>query len=174
MKTRSLFVLVIFLLHFKINSQAQKTYEIISKKTGRVNTKLVARLPNNLKAMAAFYSAMGGTDCVELECALTTALGLGKQGSDAHKALIKKYFPNDNAAKLVIGQDCYQPPNSSSAFSNFRSLGLYINLDTVRVNYQLTVFERGNTKIIKGPDIYLFRNNVFVNIKRVMYAWTAK
>jgi hypothetical protein len=168
------FITAIFLLLFHINSQAQKTYEIISKKTGRINTRLAARLPVNLKAMAAFYSAMGGTDCLELECALTTALGLGKQGSDAHKALIKKYFPNDNAAKLVIGQDCYQPPSSSSAFSNFRSLALYVNLDTVKVNYQLTVFERGSTKIIKGPDIYLFRNNVFINIKRVMYAWTTK
>src|SRR4051812_44499084 len=124
-------------------SHAQKTYTLIPKKTEKLNTQVITKLPPNLKAMAAFYSAMGGTNCIDRECALTTALGLGNQGSEAHKSLIEKYFPDDKAAKLVLSQDCYLPPASASTFSNFAALSFIVNGDSVRVNYQLNVFEHG-------------------------------
>jgi hypothetical protein len=157
-----------------ITSQAQTTYTLIPKKSGKLNRKIVPGLPPSLKALAAFYSAMGGTGCLDQECALTTALGLGKQGSDAQKNLIQKYFPDDKAAKLVIGQDCYLPPSSSSSFSNFASLVFIVFGSEVRVNYQLNVYDHGNLKMINGPDIYIFKNQVFKNKKRVLYAWTDK
>ena len=111
---------------------------------------------------------------MDLECTLTTALGLGKQGSDAQKMLIQKYFPDDKAAKLVIGQDCYLAPNSASTFSNFASLSFVVSGENVRVDYALKVYEQGNLKVINGPDIYVFKNQIFKNKKRVLYAWVDK
>ena len=135
---------------------------------------MAASLPASLKALGAFYSAVGGTGCIELECSLTTALGLGKQGSDAQKQLIQKYFPDDQVAKLVVGQDCYLPPSGSSSFSNFQTLAFIVAGYHVRFNYQLAVFDHGNTKIIQGPDIYLYENQVYKNKKRVLYVWIGK
>jgi hypothetical protein len=174
MKTIPRFLQVLLLLSLFITGHAQKTYTLIPKKTGKLNKTLVAGLPASLKALAAFYSALGGTNCREEECQLTSALGLGKQGSVAQKNLIQKYFPDDKAAKLVIGQDCYLPPNSSTSFSNFSALGFVVNGASIRVTYQLNVYDHGNLKIINGPDIYIFKNQVFKNIKRVLYAWTDK
>jgi hypothetical protein len=77
-------------------------------------------------------------------------------------------------AKLVLSQDCYLPPSSASTFSNFAALGFVVFGDSVKVNYQLDVYEHGNLKIINGPDIYIFKNQVYTNKKRVLYAWTNK
>ena len=167
--------LVIFLLLLNYsNSQAQKTYTLIPKKTEKLNKAIITSLPPNLKALAAFYSALGGTNCLDLDCNMTKVLGLGKQGSDAQIKLIQKYFPDDKAARLVISQDCYLPPSSSSSFSNFAALSFVVGGDSVLVNYQLNVYDHGNMKIIRGPDIYIFKNQVFKNKKRVLYAWTEK
>jgi hypothetical protein len=153
---------------------AQKTYDLIPKKSGKVNKNIVAGLPLNLKAMAALYGAMGGTDCLDQECLLTSTLGLGKQGSDTQKVLIKKYFPDDKVAKLILEQDCYLQPASSSSFSNFLSLSFIVNGNAVQVNYRLAVYDHGNRKIIQGPDSYLYNNQTYKNTKRVLYAWVAK
>jgi len=174
MKTGKLVTGIMLLLVFYTNSLAQKTYDVIPRKTGKVNKKSVDALPPHLRGLAAFYSAMGGTGCIEMECALTTTLGLGKQGSDAQKRLILKYFPDDKVAKMVIGQDCYLPPSGSSSFSNFQSLSLVSSGDSIRVNYRLAVYDHGKTKIIQGPDLYLYKDQVFINKKRVLYAWTNK
>lgn len=156
------------------DSKGQKTYELISKQSGKVNRSLAANLPLNIKAMAAFYSAIGGTECLDQECVLTGALGLGKQGSNAQKELIEKYFPADKVAKLILGQDCYLAPGSSSSFSNFLSLSIFVHGNIVQVNYRLAVYEHGNMKIIQGPDVYKYGNQIFKNTKRVLYAWADK
>ncbi len=171
--TFTLFFLLLLLFECPA-SHAQKTYTLIPIKTKKINSALIAGLPEYLKGLAALYSAMGGTDCIELQCELTSALGLGKQGSDAQKNLIKKYFPDDKVAKLIIGQDCYLPPNTSSSYSNFLSLSFTVNKNIIQVNYQLTVVDHGNVKKINGPDIYIFENQIFRNKKRVLYAWTDK
>jgi hypothetical protein len=174
MKTTLPLFLLLLLLFECPAIQAQKTYTLIPVKTKKINSALISGLPAYLKGLAALYSAMGGTDCIELHCELTTALGLGKQGSDEQKNMIKKYFPDDKVAKLIIGQDCYLPPNTSSSYSNFTSLSFTVNKNIIQVNYQLTVIEHGNVKNINGPDIYIFENQVFKNKKRVLYAWTDK
>lgn len=166
--------LVLVLLQACIAGQAQKTYLLISKKTGKLNNSLINTLPPSLKALAAFYSALGGTGCADQQCALTTALGLGNQGSAAQKNLIIKYFPGDKVANLVIGQDCYLAPSGSSAFSNFVSLSFIKTGDLVEVDYELDVYNHGNIKKIHGPDIYLLNNQTFKNKKRVLYAWADK
>jgi hypothetical protein len=167
-------LLMLQLLSFMAKAQAPKTYTLLSKKTGKLNVKLIESLPSSLKGMAALYGAMGGTNCIDQQCELTTALGLGNQGSEAQKSLIQKYFPNDKAAKLVLGQECYLPPTSSSSFSNFVSLSFTVTGEQVTVNYELDVLNHGVVKKIKGPDMYEFKNQTFRNTKRVLYAWTAK
>lgn len=174
MKTCLYFFYVLILVFSLTSAFAQKTYILIPEKTGKVNTKLAAELPASLKALAAFYSAMGGTNCMDEECALTTALGLGKQGSEAQKKLIQKYFPGDKVATLVVGQDCFLPSSSSPSFSNFKNLEIFANGENIRVNYLLTVNDHGNTHVIHGPDIYQFKNQVFKIKKRVLYAWADK
>ncbi len=169
---RSIFVL--FLSPILLHAQTARSYLLIPKKTGKINKAVVSTLPPSLRALAAFYSAMGGTQCAELQCELTTALKLGKQGSDEQKSLIQKYFPGDKAATLVVGQDCYLPPSGSSSFSNFQFLDFNVKGDSVQVNYELDVFDHGTTKKINGPDIYIFRSQVFKNKKRVLYGWTNK
>jgi hypothetical protein len=154
--------------------KSQKTYDLIPKQSGKVNINLAARLPIHIKAIAALYSAMGGTECLEQECVLTTALGLGNQGSEAQKDLIKKYFPGDKVASLVLGQDCYLPPGSSTSFSNFLSLSITIHGNIATVNYRLAVYDHGNMKIIQGPDTYTYNINIYKNTKRVIYAWADK
>jgi hypothetical protein len=165
--------LLIYLLS-AFSSQGQKTYTLLYKNTGKLNYALISALPPALKGLAAFYSAIGGTDCMDQQCALTTALGLGNQGSANQKDLIKKYFPGDKVAALLIGQDCFQAPSSSASFSNFVFLQFTVEKDLIVVNYELDVLNHGNIKKIDGPDIYLFKNQTFTNKKRVLYAWADK
>jgi hypothetical protein len=165
-----------FLLIFAtkpVAGYSQKTYLLIDK-NGKLNKQTISGLSQSLRALAAFYSAMGGTDCIDQQCALTTALGLGDQGSDEQKKLIEKYLPGDKAALLVLGQDCYLPPTTSSSFSNFRYLAFAVHGNQIQVNYELDVFEHGNIKKINGPDLYIYKNLAFTNEKRVLYAWTEK
>lgn len=168
-----IFLLFIFLSGY-FTGQAQKTYILISKTSGKLNNKLIASLPPSLKGLAALYSAVGGTGCADQQCGLTTALGLGNQGSAAQKDLIIKYFPQDKVANLVLGQDCYLAPSGASAYSNFASLSFLVKGDEIEVDYELDVFEHGSLKKINGPDIYLFKYPTFKNKKRVLYAWADK
>ena len=165
---------ILFLLVTFEAIHAQKTYTLLSKKTGRLNYSLINSLPPSLKALAAFYSALGGTNCADQRCELTTALGLGNQGSPAQKELISKYFPGDKVANLLIGQDCYLSPCGSSSFSNFVFLSFTEKGVEVEVNYELDVLNHGNVKKIFGPDIYMMNNQTYKNKKRVLYAWADK
>ena len=72
-----------------------ETYRLITgakDSPGTINTDDIAKLPEPLKAFAALYSGLGGSGCEKGSCGLTTALGLGKQGSQAQKELVKKWF----------------------------------------------------------------------------------
>ncbi|MFP3593797.1 hypothetical protein [Chryseobacterium sp. SIMBA_038] len=83
--------------------EAAKTENYIliaeSKETpGTINETAIQKLSEPLKAIAALYSGLGGSNCQGENCELTTALGLGKQGSQAQKDLVKKWFGKDKAA----------------------------------------------------------------------------
>lgn len=137
---------------------------------GEIDTTTIEKLNEPLKALTAFYSAMGGTMCDGEYCELTTALGLGKQGSDSHKNLIKKYFPKDKVATAVLKQDCYLRPSGASSFSDFEFLTITDKGDTVYVDYRLMYYNRGEIDMTEGPDIYLFKNGIFEKVKRNL--WT--
>ena len=119
-----------------------------------------------MKAIAALYSGLGGSNCNNGNCELTTALGLGKQGSQVQKDLVKKWFGKDKAAEQLIAQDFFQPPNSASGFSDFQYLTFEQNSDTVTVNYSLMIYSHGETTYIKGPDKFLINGNTIETINR--------
>lgn len=133
---------------------------------GTINETTIQKLSEPLKAIAALYSGLGGSNCQGENCELTTALGLGKQGSQAQKDLVKKWFGKEKAADQLIAQDFFQPPNSASNFSDFQYLNFEQNADTVTVNYSLMTYSHGATTYIKGPDKYVIKGNTIETINR--------
>lgn len=133
---------------------------------GKVNTDEVQKLDEPLRALSAFYSALGGTMCDGEHCDLTTELGLGKQGSEKHKSLIRKYFLNDKVAEVVLKQDCYLRPSGASSFSDYEFLTITVLEDTIKVDYKLMHYDHGNIKWSKGPDLYIFKKGKFEKIRR--------
>jgi hypothetical protein len=174
MKRLYTYCIVVLLLMIYTEGSAQKTYTIISKKGSMVNRAAIKQLTPSLRALAAYYSAVGGTKCKELSCELTTALGLGSQGSEEQKELIQKYFPDDKVAQMICGQNCYLPPENSLSYSDFEYLSFTVNGENVLVNYRLIVYNRGATKTIDGPDMYTYDHQVFKDKKRVLYSWVNK
>ena len=141
---------------------------------GEIDTTTIQKLSEPLKALTAFYSAMGGTMCSDEHCDLTTALGLGEQGSEKHKNLIIKYFPTDKVAKAVIEQNCYLRPSGASTFSDFEFLTIIDKGDTVVVEYNLMIYNRGKIEWTKGPDIYSFKDKKFTKLKRNLWTFADK
>ena len=159
-------------LHRKTEKQPTSYYKLIQKTNeipGEIDTAEVNRLPEYWTALAALYSSVGGSMCNGETCELTTALGLGKQGSDLQKSLLKKYFPNDKIAELVLKQDCYLRPSGASSFSDFQYLTIIEQGDKVTVDYNLYYYSRGKSGYTRGPDQYLFKDSTFKKIKRHLW-----
>lgn len=133
---------------------------------GIIKSAALDSLEEPLRALAALYAATGGSDCDGENCALTTALKLGKQGSAAHKALIQNYFPTDTVAKLALAQDCYLRPSGASSFTDYAALSFGIQQDTVTVDYKLLHFNQGKTSWKQGPDKYIFHAGTFSRLNR--------
>jgi hypothetical protein len=167
--SRSAIYSVAFTIFSVICSAQKRVFKIILNTEtlpGDIDSTVVNHLNESLRAMVAFYGALGGSNCNENKCELTTALGLGDQGSIAHKALIKKYFKNDKVAKQVLLQDCYLRPSGASTFSEYAYLNLITIKDTVKVNYRIGYYDHGKTGYTIGHDIYLLIGNEFVMLKR--------
>ena len=162
-----LFLSELLLVH---PTNGQKAIHKILSKNGDIDKVEIQRLTEHLKSILALYSAMGGTNCDGDSCELTTALGLGEQGSEAHKALIEKYFPEDKVAQALIKQNCYLRPAGASTFSGYDYLTLSISRDTVKVYYQLDFYDHGRVEKTQGPDVYLFRNGKYRMLTR--HIWT--
>ena len=153
----------------QVTNVLTEKYVLIKKSKqipGDINSSDISKLSEPLLAVAAFYSGLGGTNCTGEECDLTTALGLGKQGSTEHKRIISKWFPRDKAAQQLIAQDCYQRPSGASSFSDYEYLTLEQSGDSIIVKYSLMHWSRGNTEYIKGPDKYLISGNNLTTLKR--------
>ncbi len=150
------------------------SYPLITPATqipGTIDDSLAVHLPIHIKALAAFYAAQGGTDCDGENCGLTSALELGKQGSQEQQALIRDYFPEDKVAQAVLAQNCYLRPSGASSFTEFAYLTIRDYGDSVSVDYELFEYNRGEGERVKGPDVYTYKNNVFKNQSRKI--WTS-
>jgi hypothetical protein len=152
-------------------------YSIIRKNDslpGAIDRDAINRLSAPYKAVAAFYAALAGSLCEGDSCGLTTALGLGKQGSALHQTMIKKYFPNDKLAMLILTQECALPPSGASCFSEYEYLTLGQKGDTCIVDYNLMSYVRGDSKWTHGPDIYLWNGHDFHMLQRNVYKYVEK
>ncbi|MEP7164587.1 MAG: hypothetical protein ABI741_07830 [Ferruginibacter sp.] len=141
---------------------------------GDINQAAIDKLDEPLKAIAAYYSALGGSNCkqdttYEETCELTMALGFGNQGSAQHKAIIQKWFPNDKAAKQILAQDCYQRPSGATSFSDYVYLSLSREGNEVTINYSLMVYQRGDISYIKGPDKVIINGKQVIVLKRSIW-----
>jgi hypothetical protein len=168
-------LLNIFLTSFVFitnTGNCQKSIHKIILSSGEMNidTVEVKTLKESLKGLLALYSAMGGSNCDGETCDLTTALGLGAQGSNAHKALILKYFPDDKVARAVLAQNCYLRPGGASTFTEYNYLTISESRDTVRVYYEWLYYDHGATTKIKGPDVYIFHDNKYKMLKRKLWS----
>jgi hypothetical protein len=150
----------------KTSTQNSKTTYVLVNSSGKINKNDISKLSEPLKAIAAFYSGLGGTNCENDECELTKALGLGKQGSKEHKQIISKWLPSDKAAMQVVAQNCIQSPSGSSDFSDYTKLSIEQNLDTIFVNYSLLYWNYGDNVWVYGPDKYLIQGNKIKTLKR--------
>lgn len=147
------------------NSTEKVAYEIILKTEsipGNINTEVINNLPEYLKGIVALYAALGGSNCDGTNCELTTALGLGNQGSVAHKETLKKYFPDDELVEILVEQDCFLPPSGASNFSDYEYLTITVEGNEIVVDYNLILYNRGNSETLKGPDYYSFNDGHYV------------
>jgi hypothetical protein len=190
---KSLLAILFFCVSFS-ESYAQKYVLLQSYK---IQDSVVKTLDEPLRALAAWYSAAGGTGCGfqsdsedttnrikkrhrkikepvtsdSENCGLTTALGLDAQGSEAHKALLKKYFYDDGAAQQFIKQDCYVRPDlgyGNPPVTRFEDLSFLSKGDIVTVKYKFHFFEQywDEDTITKGPDIWKISKDHIVALKR--------
>ena len=176
---KSIFLIAaaISLFGFKSNTNSKKyiLIRIVSKsvpnftkkvKVAEINKQDVDKLNEPLRALAAYYSALAGNNCDGTNCDLTSALGLGVQGSDKHIELIKKWFPNDTVAKTLIRQDCFQSSNGSSYFTDYNSLIFDVNRDTVVVRFIILTYDHGKSYLKKETDTAIINKNETIRIKR--------
>lgn len=141
---------------------------------GDINQPVIDRLAEPLRAIAAFYSALGGSFCFQdtsdvETCGLTTAPGLGNQGSEQHKALIRKWFPDDDVASGLIRQDCYLRPDDASTFSDYAYLSMTKQGDTVTINFSLLLYDHGKITYRNGPDKLTISGGRIKVIKRQIW-----
>ena len=138
---------------------------------GDINQSVINSLNEPLKAIAAYYSALGGSNCQQDSnsvetCELTSALKLGTQGSGKHKALLKKWFCNDSKATKLVEQNCYLAPSGAIFFSDYIYLYLIKEGNLVTAYYSMMLYERGKIKYLKGPDKILIQAHTLKFLKR--------
>jgi hypothetical protein len=138
---------------------------------GAVDYKNIDRLNEPLRALAAYYSCRIQSDCTfdsteHIICELTTALGLGQQGSDKQIAVLRKWFPDDEDVRSIIGDNCWVGMPGSSNFLEYRSLIFEAYNDTVAVNYQYIHYSHGDVSTIVKKDIVRIKKDQIVFVKR--------
>lgn len=135
------------------------------------NQKDIDKLNEPLRALAAYYSGLAQSNCDydsndHVLCTLTTALGLGRQGSEKQISLISKWMANDTVAQAIINDSCFVGMPGSSHFTDYDFLNFTVNQDTVVISYGRLFYDHGATSRDRRKDIALIKNNAIVFIKR--------
>jgi len=132
-----------------------------------INQKDIDKLNEPLRALCAYYSAYSGSGCDrDGKCPLTTALGLGNQGSDEHKKILIKWFPNDSIVQRMIDQNCFVGISGANSFCEYNTLSFEQRQDTVIINYSISCWNRGSGPQYKGYDKILIKDNQIIFITR--------
>lgn len=67
-----------------------------------INSEFIKSATEKEKALLAYYCYFFSSNCKDTKhCALTEALGLGEQNSKEHKALVQKWFTDDETLQLA-------------------------------------------------------------------------
>ncbi len=80
-----------------------------------LNSEFLKNATEQEKALLAYYCYFFSTQCKDSKhCVLTEALGLGEQNSKEHKALVNKWFTDEETAGLVKEGGRITPKNAKN------------------------------------------------------------
>jgi len=80
-----------------------------------INTDFIKNANEAEKALLAYYCYFFSTHCKDSKhCVLTDALGLGQQNSKEHKALVSKWFADEETMQLVKEGGRITPPGAKN------------------------------------------------------------
>ncbi len=137
---------------------------------GNINKAAIKNFSEPMQAIVAYYAALAGSNCDGITCGLTTALGLGNQGSDAHKAIIQKYFKGDKTAESLIINNCYLPPTTASFYTNYEYLRFLIEGSKVIIQYRVKIKNKEVVRYVESDndEIWIEPNVLKVKKKKLM------
>ena len=100
-----------------------------------INTEYVKNCSEQEKALLAYYCYFFNTSCKDSKhCMLTEALGLGQQNSKEHKALVLKWFTDEETLQMV--KESKITANGSKSMSWFEEINLIKKgADLMQVRY---------------------------------------
>lgn len=149
------------------SSTSNKKYSIVS-----VNQDDIDQLNEPLRALAAYYGIVSGSNCMDhtgvdtMECELTTALGLGYYRSAKQVAVLNKWFPEDKEVANMLSDSYFVGSSSSSNFCNFTYLVFDVANDTVKIRYRVGCYHQGGGTSNTYNDIAVIGNSQIKFIKR--------
>ena len=144
-----------------------------------INSDFLENLKEEEKAVLALISTYAGGECIyennELNCTLTSALGLGTQCSDKHLSFVKKWFLKDYEVYTSLN-DCYSVPYTATNQTKFSEINIsrdginiivYMNFHSVYsadlISYQ---WKQKETFELKDGFLYLIEKVVYDEIEK--------
>jgi hypothetical protein len=170
---RKQFVILGLLSTIMVRSQIV-SFDIIepSKKPSlsNINTAAIKNFSEPVQAIVAYYAALAGSNCNGITCELTDALGLGNQGSEAHKALLQKYFKGDKTAEALITKGCYLPSTTDPVYSNYEYLRFLVEGNKVIIQYKVMQKNKEVIRYIESDndEIWIEPNGLKVKKKKLL------
>jgi hypothetical protein len=113
------------------------------------------------KAILAYYSASVNAGCdTEGNCKLTEALGLGKQGSQAHKDLLLKWFKKDKNVEEMTKKNCPITLQGDAKHKFLDNLQLRRNGNEIDVHFLYKFMTSDKEGMQEGEDSFEVDNGV--------------
>ncbi len=161
------------------DKHSSKEYTLIKHRKDNIGKEMVSELNQNvikklndtLKSIAAYYSTRASTNCYfdsnhnEI-CELSIMLGLGKQGSDEQKEILKKWFYSDEILQNTLSQNCFVSIPGSSNFYEYEYLKFDCRKDTIIAKYTLNHYSHGKWSVKSYTDILTIKNEQLFFLKR--------
>ncbi len=125
-----------------------------------INTEFIKNCSEQEKALIAYYCYFFNTSCKDSKhCVLTEALGLGEQNSKAHKALVLKWFTDEETIQLAK-EGGRVTPTGTKNMAWFEELNLVKKgTDLIMVKYMSAWKTETLEGKGRGTDDYQFEAN---------------
>lgn len=162
---------------FLKTAAAQQATSILSRdnpsQPAKINREYISNSPEHIRAILAFISTQGDTDCQRIEssvvnldlkdpeifdmeledmftpekltCKLTLEVGYDDQCSDDHERFVKKWFRRDQAIFRDI-EACVRNPQAEAAKSVLMALEIMDSGTAIEARYALTSVGTNETK----------------------------